>query len=160
MTSGEPAPQMPACRMSERNHMRKIEIVLRRDNAQVVNGFSRIKKRLGPAAAVANPPVFDVPRGDALCAKCFTQMPVVFQPVLRAPVSAMDADDDRVRSCSRWHAQVAELLAVCAIGDARIGCIGWARQDFHIRSLSMVSDEPRRRTAHGERRTTSSNRAW
>ena len=73
------------------------------------------------AAGVAEAPVLDVPRRDAVGGEVDAQVPGMGQVVDRLPVAAVEHDDERERPAACRQAQVTELEWLVAVDDTRVG---------------------------------------
>src|SRR5712671_1903218 len=97
---------------------------------QGVVGAADVLKCSGPAAAgIADATVFDVPGCDADFFQRGTKMPGISEIVLRAPVAAVDEEDNGMRTFSRGKANVDELIRVLPIRETQIGIGRFLFQD-------------------------------
>ena len=98
------------------------EVILRREDAQIIRRGADILKRARPAATwLAGAAILDIPGREARRGQRGADEPKVGQIVARAPVAAMNTDHDWVRPMPGGNAQVAELLGSGAICDALVG---------------------------------------
>src|ERR1700692_1324968 len=85
-------------------------------------GRADVLKRTGPSAAgIAHSPVFDVERRDARGPQRFSQVSGVREVVLCSPKTAVDVQQNEVRSLRARETHFKKLIRVGTIGYTRIG---------------------------------------
>src|SRR6202051_2672728 len=85
-------------------------------------GRPDVLKRTGPSTTgIAHSPVFDVERRDARGTQRFAQVSGVREVVLRSPKTAVDIQQNGVRSLRARQTHFKKLIRVGAIGYSRIG---------------------------------------
>ena len=90
--------------------------------AQRVVGAADVFKRSGPSAAgISHATVFHIPGCDAGLLERVAKMSCVSEVVFRAPVAAVDEEDDGMWAFSRGKARVDELIGVLAVRKTQIG---------------------------------------
>jgi hypothetical protein len=108
-TPGEPEGEMPTRRVPDRDDASEIESMVWRERPQVLGGGGDIDECAGPAAArLTDPPVLDIPTGDAARGEVIAESIHQVESVAGAPVATVDKDDDRVWPHPARHAQIAE----------------------------------------------------
>src|SRR5262245_15165078 len=123
--------------MTNRDYTRQIEFVLASKLPDEVCSVRDILKRSRPsAAAVAETPVFDIPRRNARVGQCRSHGPHILHRYgtlvqigqLRNPAATMNYDRERVPPLFRRQPQLTELEWIRSIGNApragrnRLGC--------------------------------------
>src|ERR1700704_2119651 len=89
--------------------------------AQSSIGAADVFKGSRPSAAgIAHATVFHVPCGDTGFFQCLTKMAGISEIVFGAPVAAVDEKDYRMRTLSRGHSNVGELVWVLAVRETQI----------------------------------------
>src|SRR5437016_4245244 len=92
-------------------------------------GRADVLKRSGPSAAgIADPSVFEVERRDARRSQGFAQVSGMGEVVLRPPKTAVDVQQNEVRSLRARETDFKKLVRIGAIGTRSSGggC-GWLR---------------------------------
>src|SRR5882762_9736301 len=80
-------------------------------------GRANVLKRTGPSTAgIADPPVFDVEGRDARRSQRFAQVSGVREVILCPPKTAVDIQQNRVRSLCARQTHFKKLIRVGAIG--------------------------------------------
>ena len=98
--------------------------------AQCAIGAADILKCSGPSAAgIAHAPVLDVPGGDTGLLQGVAKMSGVSEIIFRAPIAAVNEEDDWMRAFSGRNADVNELIWVLAVREAQIGLRRFLFQD-------------------------------
>src|SRR6516165_11457458 len=111
--------------MSDRRDAPKVEIVLWGDDPEEIGGAGQILERARPAAPQrADPPVLDVPGGDARVRQCRRKRSQWFKACAArvqagktiGPAAAVDDDRHGVRTDGLRQTQLTELERIGAIG--------------------------------------------
>ncbi len=85
-------------------------------------GRPDVLKRTGPSTAgIADPPVFDVEGRDVRRSQGFAEVPGVREVILCPPKTAVDVQQNRVRSLGARQTYFKKLIRVGAIGYTLIG---------------------------------------
>src|SRR5688572_29570160 len=104
--------------MANRGDAIQIELLLRRDGLQEIRRGADVMERARPAAAgIAEPPVLDVPRGDAGTGQRVRERAHVIdrggarihRAELRHPAAAVDDDRDWMRAFRVRNTKLAKL---------------------------------------------------
>src|SRR5262245_48411585 len=96
--------------MSRGDHALEIQIVLRRNLAQLVRSKRDILERVGPDAAfVADTAILDAPDSEAAVGERLLELSRVRDVKCREPASTVDEDDDGMRSRRLGYSEVGEL---------------------------------------------------
>src|SRR5579871_940403 len=117
--------------MAERDDARQVEGIGFSQRAQMVSRRRNIYEGSRPAAArIAQPAILDVPGGEAQRGERSAGVAEVRQPIARAIIAAVNANDHRMWSCTHWQAQVAKVIGVAAIGQPLAISWRWNLQDI------------------------------
>ena len=85
-------------------------------------GRADVLKRSGPSAAgIADPSVFEVESCDAGPSQRFAQVSGMGEVVLCPPKTAMDIQQNGVRSLCAWQTDFKKLIRVGAVGYTLVG---------------------------------------
>src|SRR6266850_2427988 len=112
---------MTAGRMTDCNHSIEIEIEFGGDGLEMIRRVGHVFKCSRPSASgMAEPPVFDIPRGDAHIRQRDAYMAYVVESVCRAPKPAVDHDGCGMRPPLLGQPQVPKVKLARPIADAMI----------------------------------------
>src|SRR5687767_1821997 len=89
----------------------------------MVNRAPDIRVSARPSAPrLAEPPVFDIPAGNALRLERVAHRSEIAQRgIVGLPASAVDEDNDWVRTGAGGQTQLCELARIIAVGEAMVG---------------------------------------
>ena len=82
---------------------------------ECVDTRCNVEQRLGPAAAVPDPPVLEVPGGEPVCREIEAERGHERAVVLLSPVPAVDDDHQSVRPGAFREEQLRELARMIAV---------------------------------------------
>jgi hypothetical protein len=86
---------------------------------QEVDSRRDVEKGLGPAAAVPDAPVLEIPGGKAVLGQVLAEARHQRSVVARSPVAAVDDDDDRIRTVAVGDEQLTVLARIVSVAVQR-----------------------------------------
>lgn len=139
VTPSQPHRKLPAGRMPDSDDALEVETAIGSrvgDGGKCVNGPGDVEQRRGKAAAVANAAVLDVPGGYAVLRDIGCETSTERPTVARAPISAVDHDDNRPR-CSvsvalSWEVKIGDLTRIGPV------CQGQRRRPLGSKSHDAI----------------------
>ncbi len=134
--SRQPQRQVPAGRMPHRHHMIEIKPVLGRKFSQRLDAGGDIFKCPRPAAArIANPPVLRRPHRIAQISYGPAHRSGMANAKLVQPASAVNENNNRMRTRQFGQPQLAKLQSISAIAQAKVSHILGQRHNIGPRHI-------------------------